>query len=367
MQRETRDRRLLDLSTKGSGQTPDSRSGDGRLTLKGGVREILASAMLEARGVNSSKGFSLIETGEALERHDEPSPTRSAVLTRLSHSHLRFGVFQRHAFHDDRDALKTLIDHAAEHYMPEIMEADDKPAALLAAACRNTARMTAQWMAAGFVHGVLNTDNVTITGESFDYGPFRFLPQFEPGFTAAYFDHSGLYAFARQPEAVFWNCQALASAISALGSPDDALVAALREFEPAYRLGLRDAMFARLGLTITDVLEEDLSFVRDTLAHLEDSKTPWETFFHHWFGGAARVHQTTPDWPPADWVKRLEAFEPHRPERLDHTIFGAAEPVDLLYDEIEEIWAAIDQKDDWGLFEKKMAQIETVRVAIHEL
>jgi len=269
-----KDGRLLDLSTKGSGQTPYSRSGDGRLTLKGGVREILASAMLEARGVNTSKGFSLIETGEALERHDEPSPTRSAVLTRLSHSHLRFGVFQRHAFHDDRDALKTLIDHAAEHYLPEIMEADDKPAALLAAACRNTARMTAQWMAAGFVHGVLNTDNVTITGESFDYGPFRFLPQFEPGFTAAYFDHSGLYAFARQPEAVFWNCQALASAISALGSPDDALVAALREFEPAYRLGLRDAMFARLGLTITDVLEEDLSFVRDTLAHLEDSKTP---------------------------------------------------------------------------------------------
>jgi uncharacterized protein YdiU (UPF0061 family) len=114
-QMHAKDGRLLDLSTKGSGQTPYSRAGDGRLTLKGAVREALATAMLESRGVNTSRTFSLIETGEGLMRGDEPSPTRSAVLTRLSHSHLRFGVFQRHAFHRDADALHALIDHAADH------------------------------------------------------------------------------------------------------------------------------------------------------------------------------------------------------------------------------------------------------------
>src|SRR5579871_1956260 len=103
--------RLLDLGTKGSGQTPYSRFGDGRLTLKGGVREVLAAAMLEALGVPTSRAFSLIETGEALQRHDEPSPTRSAVLTRLSYSHIRFGSFQRHAFHQKPNLLRIIAEH----------------------------------------------------------------------------------------------------------------------------------------------------------------------------------------------------------------------------------------------------------------
>src|SRR6201996_7210205 len=118
--REAGTGRLLDLGTKGSGQTPYSRFGDGRLTLKGGVREVLAAEMLEALGVPTSRAFSLIETGEALQRHDEPSPTRSAVLTRLSYSHIRFGTFQRHAFHKRDDLLRILTDHVLETYYPEI-------------------------------------------------------------------------------------------------------------------------------------------------------------------------------------------------------------------------------------------------------
>src|ERR1700754_4299128 len=112
--REAGSDRLLDFGTKGSGQTPWSRSGDGRLALKGGVREVLATAMLEALGVPTSKSFSLIETGEDLMRSDEPSPTRSAALTGLSLSHIRFGTFQRHAFHDRKDLIATLVDHVAE-------------------------------------------------------------------------------------------------------------------------------------------------------------------------------------------------------------------------------------------------------------
>src|SRR3954467_573514 len=118
--REQGTNRLLDLGTKGSGQTPWSRQGDGRLTLKGGVREVLATAMLEALGVPTSRSFSLIETGEPLERGDEPSPTRSSVLVRLSWGHIRFGSFQRHAFFEKPERITALIDHVVANYYPEL-------------------------------------------------------------------------------------------------------------------------------------------------------------------------------------------------------------------------------------------------------
>lgn len=351
------DDRLLDLSTKGSGQTPYSRAGDGRLTLKGGVREVLATAMLEARGVSTSKSLSLIETGEPLIRGDEPSPTRSAVLVRLSHSHLRFGVFQRHGYHRDAEAIEALIDHVAEYYIPDIAAESDRAAALLDHAVRNIARLTAQWMAAGFVHGVLNTDNVTVMGESFDYGPYRFLPAFEPGFTAAYFDHSGLYAFARQPEAVFWNCRALASVLS-LVTAEEGLMAALRGFEEAYQDALREALFARLGVLPGQDAAADLDFVRTTYSVLERTKQPWEPFFHRWFGGRASGAEVAEG--EGDWAAQLRAYEPDRPERLR----DVSAPCDMLYEEIEDIWAAIDEGDDWQPFNAKLSQIESLRVAL---
>src|SRR5580698_3891228 len=143
--REAGSGRLLDLGTKGSGQTPYSRFGDGRLTLKGGVREVLATAMLEALGVPTSRSFSLIETGEALQRNDEPSPTRSAVLTRLSHSHIRFGTFQRQAYFDRGDMIGELVEHAVELYYPGLGNAPDKPAALFAAIVGRDADLVARW------------------------------------------------------------------------------------------------------------------------------------------------------------------------------------------------------------------------------
>ncbi len=236
---------LLDLGTKGSGTTPWSRAGDGRLTLKGGMREVLAAALLEAQGVPSSRALSLIETGEQLERGDEPSPTRSAVLVRLQHSHIRFGTFQRAAFFGRADQIETLVEHVRALYHPSVA-ADDAPG-LLAAIVAASARLTARWIAAGFVHGVLNTDNLNVTGESFDYGPWRFLPSYEPGFTAAYFDHSGLYAFARQPEAVFWNLTQLAGCLKLVADAAP-LTEALNGFGPAYIRELRAAFLERLGV-----------------------------------------------------------------------------------------------------------------------
>src|SRR5688500_15793467 len=238
--------RLLDLGTKGSGQTPYSRFGDGRLTLKGGVRELLATEMLEALGVETSKSFSLIETGEALERNDEPSPTRSAVLVRLQHSHIRIGTFQRLAYLGEADNMRRLADYCLLHYYGET-GGEDGPAQLLGHVARAAARLAASYIAAGFVHGVLNSDNIAVTAESFDYGPWRWTPIWDGGFTAAYFDHGGLYAFGRQPEAIHWDVVQLAAALR-LVAPAEALTPALEAFPTQFQAALVESVFARLGI-----------------------------------------------------------------------------------------------------------------------
>jgi uncharacterized protein YdiU (UPF0061 family) len=361
--------RLLDLGTKGSGRTPWSREGDGRLTLKGGVREVLATAMLEALGVPTSCSFSLVETGEDLQRGDEPSPTRSAVLTRLSWSHIRFGTFQRHAALERPDLVGELLHHVIAVYYPELTGADNPAAALLGAVVPRAARLTAAWMAAGFVHGVLNTDNMNITGESFDYGPYRFLPRNDPNFTAAYFDHAGLYSFGRQPEAVFWNLRQLAGALAAVSDPEP-LVEALNAYSAAYRAALAAAMVRRLGVK-PDTPEADVDLANAAFRALAEGGETlrWEPFFFDWFCGAEahamagrRAHLYGGEAFTALRLL-LAAREPDRPERLSHAVFQRPEPEELLYDEIEAIWGAIAERDDWTAFEDKLEAIETVGAA----
>jgi uncharacterized protein YdiU (UPF0061 family) len=361
--------RLLDLGTKGSGRTPWSRSGDGRLTLKGGVREVLATAMLEALGVPTSRSFSLIETGEGLERGDEPSPTRSAVLVRLSHGHIRFGSFQRHAFFERGDRITALTDYVIANYYPELEGANDRPAAMLQAVVARSARLTATWMAAGFVHGVLNTDNMNMTGESFDYGPYRFLPHNDPNFTAAYFDHAGLYSFGRQPEAVFWNLQQLAGCLS-LVTASDPLVEALNGFGPAYRVELTTAMLRRLGLTPRGA-DEDAALIQAMFRAIAEGgeRLRWEPFFFDWFCGdeARALRGVRGDLYGRDGFLEFRGlmadYAADRPERLADPYFQRPEPEELLYDEIEAIWAPITERDDWSAFEAKLASIEAARLA----
>jgi len=367
--REAGTGRLLDLGTKGSGRTPWSRGADGRLTLKGGVREVLATAMLEALGVPTSRSFSLIETGEALQRGDEPSPTRSAVLTRLSHSHIRFGTFQRHAALERADLVAILLDHVIETYYPQLRDAPNRAAALLAAVGARTARLVARWMAAGFVHGVLNTDNMNINGESFDYGPYRFLPRNDPNFVAAYFDHSGLYSFGRQPEAVFWNLQQLAGALTAV-SETEPLVEALNAFSEAYRAELAAAMVRRLGVKPA-APDDDVALAGAAFRALAEGGEAlrWEPFFFDWFGGKDERALAGPRAAhyggEAFMAFRalLAERETDRPERLASPYFAAEAPEELLYDEIEAIWAAIAERDDWRPFERKLAAIEAARLA----
>ncbi|HEY0052224.1 MAG TPA: YdiU family protein [Caulobacteraceae bacterium] len=370
--REASTGRLLDLGTKGSGTTPWSRGADGRLTLKGGVREVLATEMLEALGVPTSRTFSLIETGEDLVRGDEPSPTRSAVLVRLSQGHVRFGTFQRLAWLERPDLIETLIGHVAETYYPEL-DRPDAPAllapALLNEVVARSARLTARWMAAGFVHGVLNTDNMNMSGESFDYGPYRFLPFYEPGFTAAYFDHSGLYAFARQPEAVFWNLTQLAGCFT-LVAEREPLIEAMNTFGPAYARELQAAFCARLGVRCAGY-DADAALVEAalTLFEVDRDALRWEPLFFDWFCGDAARAARSPRAAAYDsdagraFAQALAAHEPDRPERLAHPYFSRAEPEELLYPQIEALWADIAERDDWSAFEAKIAAIREAGAA----
>lgn len=363
--REVGTERLLDFGTKGSGRTPWSRSGDGRLTLKGGVREVLAAEMLETLGVPTSKAFALYETGEALVRNDEPSPTRSAVLTRLSWSHVRFGAFQRLAYFDRPDLLKTLTDHVVEIYYPDLVDAADRPSAMFAAVTARAAELVARWTAAGFVHGVLNTDNMNITGESFDYGPWRFLPYSDPGFTAAYFDAAGLYAFGRQAPAVFWNLQQLAGALTLITDAQP-LVDALNGFGPLFQAALRRAVCDRLAVRQSGE-EQDARLTEATFALLAAGAPAlrWEPLFHDWRGGPSAEARAMSG-------PRAETYRTDAGVRFRQALAGyeplpafiasdAVEPEEMLIDEVEAIWAAIDERDDWAPFHDKLARLAALR------
>jgi uncharacterized protein YdiU (UPF0061 family) len=334
------DGRLLDLGTKGSGQTPYSRAGDGRLTLKGAVREILATEMLEALGANTSKTFSVIETGEELERSDEPSPTRSAVMVRLSHSHIRIGSFQRLAALEETENLAALVDYCLTQFPgnppPEDAPGRAEPAVqLMHQLVERMADLAASYMVAGFVHGVLNTDNMNVTGESFDYGPWRWLPEWDSSFTAAYFDHGGLYAFGRQPEALHWNCAQFAVSLRLLAESDP-LVEALNRFGPLYMQAVARRWCWRLGVTMRGE-EEDTKLVSACEKAMRESGTGPDAFFFAHRGGRAL------DDAPGELIEALSAYEP---TPSDHQYWSDAAPQSMLIEEVEAIWAAIAEHDD---------------------
>lgn len=342
--------RLLDLGTKGSGQTPYSRDGDGRLTLKGAVREILATEMLEALGVNTSKTFSVIETGEELWRNDEPSPTRSAVLVRLSHGHIRIGTFQRLLAFRQSEEMAALVDYCLTQFPgpppPEDAPGRKEPAVVLMhQVVERLADLAASYMVAGFVHGVLNSDNMNISGESFDYGPWRWLPSWDPSFTAAYFDHSGLYCFGRQPEAIHWNCTQLAISLRLLAESEP-LIAALDRFGEIYRQSMARRFTWRLGVASRGI-EQDVALIEAAERHMREAQVSPDQFFFSYRGGRHA--------PADEFGELLKSHEP-----LDGALppcFDAEKPPNLVIGEVERIWSAIDEHDDWSALNQQIQEI----------
>ncbi|MXP24524.1 YdiU family protein [Altererythrobacter indicus] len=349
--------RLLDCGTKGSGTTPYSRTADGRLTLKGAVREILATEMLEALGAYTSKTFSVVETGEDLWRGDEPSPTRSAVMVRLSHSHIRIGSFQRLAVLEEDDHLRALVDYCLTQFPgpppPEDAPGRDEPAAIfLHHVVERLADLAATYMVSGFVHGVLNTDNMNITGESFDYGPWRWAPQWQPSFVAAYFDHNGLYAFGRQAEAIRWNCAQLAIALRRICDAEP-LMAALDRFGECYKQATMRRFCWRLGVTSRGE-EADFKLIQSAERTMVDSKiSPDDFFFRHRGGRDAE----------GDLAEALQGYEA---TDLTHEYWAQGAVQSMQIDEVETLWAAIAERDDWAPLENKVAALRRMGDALGE-
>jgi hypothetical protein len=222
---------------------------------------------------------------------------------------------------------------------------------------RGSARLAASYMAAGFVHGVLNSDNINITAESFDYGPWRFVPRFDPEFTAAYFDQGGLYAFGRQAQAIHWDVFQLALALRAIAEPE-ALAPVLDGFAHHYEAALVTAILARLGLRPRGD-EHDLALVAAIEQALSGSEVAPDRFYFDWRGGRRRG--TSPDAMlyagPAfeSFAALVDGYAPAA--STDHPYWSDASPCSLLVDEVEAIWAPIAERDDWPGFTAKIDAI----------
>jgi uncharacterized protein YdiU (UPF0061 family) len=360
------DGELYDFGTKGSGTTPYSRGGDGRLTLKGGVREVLAAEMLHRLGVWTSRCLSLIETGESLWRGDEPSPTRSSVMIRFSRSHIRFGTFERLEYFGRKDLIAILLDHVIEYYYPHLLHQIDRYSLFYAELVQRVAELVAQWMAAGFCHAVLNTDNMSITGESFDYGPYAFIPSYQPGFTAAYFDYFGRYCYANQPEICYWNLEMLQVPLKRVVSFTD-LEAALSKFNEYYQKAYQQRMLYRLGF---DHLEDSIAkeLVSLTIQFLKESQVDYQDFFWQttqkfslqWWSDPVHIFAEveSPEGEISNcfeqWRQKyhvaLNLQSQSELEMIQNRLKQYNSKVGLVRPEIEAIWNPIAQENNWQPF-----------------
>ena len=232
---------LWDVQLKGAGKTPYSRFGDGRAVMRSTIREYLCSEAMAGLGIPTTRALCVIATNEQVHRE---TPEPGAVLTRLARSHIRFGHFEHFHHNGKPDMVRLLADHVIAEYMPDF--AGDHVAWFGEVVAR-TAHLMAQWQAAGFAHGVMNTDNMSILGLTMDYGPFGFLDAYEPGLICNHSDETGRYAFDMQPAIAHWNLRALALSLTSL-IPTEKLVAVLDTYESLFRARYRALVRAKLGL-----------------------------------------------------------------------------------------------------------------------
>ncbi|WP_309753021.1 protein adenylyltransferase SelO family protein [Novosphingobium sp.] len=269
----------FDLQFKGSGTTPYSRGGDGKSTLAAALREYLMSEAVAALGVPTTRSLAVVTTGEGVWREE---PHHGAVLTRVAASHLRIGTFEWAAAHKGRAAVELLADYALQRHYPALTGAANRPLALLEAVADAQARLVARWMALGFVHGVMNTDNVTISGETIDYGPCAFLDAYTAAQVFSSIDHHGRYAFGQQPAVAHWNLYRLAGAlIEAIAAVDEGDTEAARvlleKWPQRYEAYWLAELRAKLGLG--DAREDDFALAQDLFAALEGQQADFTGLF----------------------------------------------------------------------------------------
>ncbi len=262
-----------DLHLKGAGSTPYSRMGDGRAVLRSSIREFLASEHLAALGIPSSRALAVTDSSTPVWRERRE---RGAMLMRLAPSHVRFGHFEFFYYTRQHDALRELLDFIVANHYPDCLEHPEPYHSFFHQVLERTAEMVGYWQAYGFCHGVMNTDNMSILGITFDFGPYAFLDDFDPQYICNHSDDTGRYSFDNQVPIAHWNLSALAQALTPFVGKD-ALLATLNRFLPRFREHWLGLMRGRLGLT--QAHEGDRALVQDLLRLMQGSAVDFTRFF----------------------------------------------------------------------------------------
>ncbi|BCW41666.1 UPF0061 protein [Arthrobacter sp. StoSoilB3] len=311
------DGKLRDIHLKGSGRTPFARNGDGRAVVGPMLREYIVSEAMHALNIPTTRSLAVVATGLSVQRE---TVLPGAVLTRVASSHIRVGSFQYARAGNDIELLRRLADHAIERHHPSSSTEDNPYLALLKGVIAVQARLVAQWMLVGFVHGVMNTDNMTVSGETIDYGPCAFLDGFDPGAVYSSIDEQGRYAYRNQPVVAEWNLARFAESLVPLIHDDEEqavalAVEALGGFRQQYSAAWFSGMQAKLGLPegIDDAVASPL--VDDLLGLVQEARADYTSFFRN-LGEAARgnaelVRGVLLDLPAFDdWLERWRAQKP---------------------------------------------------------
>ena len=249
-ERVGRDGVRRDIQLKGSGRTPFSRNGDGRAALGPMLREYLISEAMHALGIPTTRSLAVVTTGEQVVREDL---LPGAVLTRVAASHIRVGTFEYFAARNDRDAVSQLLDYVITRHDPKARGADVPALAVLEAVAQRQAALIADWMSVGFIHGVMNTDNMAISGETIDYGPCAFMDNYDTNTVFSSIDHAGRYAYGNQPAIAQWNLARFAETLlplidSDIGKAVELATAVVKDFMPVFDARLLTRMRRKIGL-----------------------------------------------------------------------------------------------------------------------
>lgn len=292
----------MELQLKGAGLTPYSRMGDGRAVLRSSIREFLCSEAMAALGVPTTRALVITGSDTGVIRETIES---AAVVTRMAPSFVRFGSFEHWFYRDKPEELRTLADYVIHSFYPELAGDPAPYKALLAEVTRRTAHLMAQWQAVGFMHGVMNTDNMSILGLTLDYGPFGFMEAFNPAHICNHTDQQGRYSYANQPQIGHWNCYALGQALLPLiGSVEDT-EDALDAYRPAFEAKMDELLHAKLGLATT--LEGDTALFDAMFKVMADNHVDFTQFFRQL--GKLRVDDPAGDTPIRDLFIDREAFD----------------------------------------------------------
>ena len=343
---------VWDIHLKGSGPTRFARGFDGRATLKSSIREHLASEALHGLKIPTTRSLAVIGIRELIYRQ---RPELAAILVRIADSHIRFGSFEFFHYTGQSENVKRLVDFSIESYYPDITQETDRYRIFFQRTVQRTAKLIAKWQAVGFIHGVMNTDNMTITGTTFDYGPYGFMDRFVPHHTSNHSDTHGRYAYSQQPEIGFWNLNKLAEPLIALVGAEN-LEKEMQQYQPFFNRCFRQEIANKLGLAILD--SEFTELVQKMFQLLHDNQLDYTNFFRFLANYPEVQNNTGDEW--SSWLKHyLELTQregmSHEERKLQ---MDSVNPKFILRNHLVE--TALDK----ALKESDFSEIERLRVLL---